>query len=43
MAERRNGWNGIHAKSIPLDEERVVSPSLDDDDDIQPFTDIQLG
>lgn len=42
MAERRNGWTGVHSKSLPVDDV-PVSPSLDDEDDIQPFTDIQLG
>lgn len=42
MAERRNGWGGVHPSTAatPI----VTPPSLSpDDDDIQPFNDIQLG
>jgi len=44
MAERRNGWSGIHTTNISTNEETsAYTLQQDDDDDIQPFTDIQLG
>ncbi|NHR04494.1 DDE-type integrase/transposase/recombinase [Chromobacterium haemolyticum] len=41
MAERRNGWVGVHASVVPAPL-LPVQPTADDDD-IQPFSDIQLG
>lgn len=43
MAERRNGWSGIHPSSSATPAAIPQMPSLDDDDDIQPFNDIQLS
>ena len=41
MVERRNGWVGVHQAEMP---EPVDAPSTDGlEDDIQPFTDIQLS
>lgn len=41
MAERRNGWNGVHLTAAAMPIATPLAPALDDD--IQPFNDIQLG
>lgn len=42
MAERRNSWSGVHppAATVPI---VTPPPTAPDDEDIQPFNDIQLG
>jgi putative transposase len=42
MAERRNGWSGVHQPIVTAPVATPL-PLPSDDDDIQPFTDIQLG
>lgn len=41
MAERRAGWNGVHQDLQPKKHASVIDRPEDDDDDIQPFSDIQ--
>lgn len=43
MAERRNGWGGVHSSSVTDVKESSLKNTIQDDDDIQPFGDIQLG
>ncbi|MDO9268861.1 MAG: Mu transposase C-terminal domain-containing protein [Methylobacter sp.] len=43
MAGRRNGWNGVHSSSTAMPSATQTSNQMDDDnDDIQPFSDIQF-
>ncbi|MGC4009422.1 MAG: DDE-type integrase/transposase/recombinase [Pseudomonas sp.] len=42
MAERRNGWSGVHTSASPVPASEDVSASWGDGD-IQPFNDIQLS